>query len=300
MKRIKYFLVIPAVVVWATLLALAQTDNKKPDFPSSSPDKKGPKEYQLPGAKGGPMVFVPAGEFIMGMDADDGFRECKKYHDDCKRDWFTDEEPVHKVYLDAFYIDKYEVTQSEYNECVKSGKCKANEKFDGFTGSRQPVVGVDWTDANNFCSWSGKRLPTDAEWEKSARGTDGRMYPWGNRFDGSLVNFCDKNCTKDWAIKKFNDGYSKTSPVGSYPGGVSPYGALDMAGNVYEWVADWYDEDYYKNSPSRNPSGPSKKSSRVLRGGSWNDRANGMRASNRAGDDPADRLYYRGFRCARD
>ena len=160
------------------------------------------------------MVSVPAGEFWMG---------CNEQAD--KRCNF-DEKPYHKVYLDAYYIDKYEVTQSEYNECVTTDKCPANRKKDGFTGDRQPVIGVSWEDADTYCKWAGKRLPTEAEWEKAARGTDGRVYPWGNSFDPTRANYAG--------------ALGKTSEVGSYPSGASPYGALNMAGNVWEWVADWY------------------------------------------------------------
>ena len=144
------------------------------------------------------------------------------------------------------------VTQAEYNECVSSGKCSANQKYDGFTGDRQPVVGVNWNDARTYCEWAGKRLPTEAEWEKAARGTDGRIYPWGNTIDPTRANYADS-------------GIGKTSKVGSYPSGASPYGALDMAGNAWEWVADWHDKNYYRNSPSKNPQGPDSGKYRVLR-----------------------------------
>jgi len=225
---------------------------------------------QVSGAKGGEMVRVPAGEFIMGSDSGG-----------------ADEKPVHRVYLDEFFIDKYEVTNEQYLQCVSAGPCSPNEKYGGFTDPQQPVVGVDWTQASTYCSWAGKRLPTEAEWEKAARGTDGRTYPWGEGIDCSRANYGD--CK-----------HGKTKLVGSYPSGASPYGAMDMAGNVWEWVADWYDEKYYASSPNQNPKGPSSGSYRVLRGGSWYNGTGDLRSSDRFNNGPVGRYYYRGFRCARD
>jgi len=175
------------------------------------------------------MVYVPAGEFIMGSDERDG-----------------NEQPMHTVYLDAFYIDKTAVTNAQYRKCVEAGACDAPREttdYDNADYAQHPVVYVNWFQAKAYCEWVGKRLPTEAEWEKAARGTDGRKYPWGNTFDGSRLNFCDKNCTLSWKDPSVDDGYTGTAPVGSYPVGASPYGALDMAGNVYAWVADWYDMD---------------------------------------------------------
>jgi formylglycine-generating enzyme required for sulfatase activity len=196
------------------------------------------------------------------------------------------EQPYHKVYLDAFYIDKFLITQAEYNECVASGKCSANDKYAGFTGDRQPVVGVNWYDAKTYCQWAGKRLPTEAEWEKAARGTDGRIFPWGNSIDANRANY--------------GRTAGRTTDVGSYPSGASPYGAMDMAGNVWEWVADRYGGKYYRNRPSKNPKGPDSGEYRVLRGGSWGSSTGALRVSHRDGVTPADQDYGEGFRCARD
>jgi len=199
---------------------------------------------------------------------------------------FSHEVPKHGVYLDAFYIDKYEVTNEEYAKCVGGGPCGTNNKYDGFTDPRQPVVGVDWTQASTYCSWAGKRLPTEAEWEKAARGTEARTRPWGEGIDCAKANY--KDC-----------GHGVTKPVGSYPSGSSPYGAMDMAGNVWEWCADWYDKEYYRNSPNRNPKGPSSGRYRVLRGGSWNDPPTNLRSSLRGWSNLAERHSNYGFRCAR-
>jgi len=240
--------------------------------------------------KGEPMVVVPAGEFTMGLSADAGLQECLRYQNVCYRSWFTDDEPEHRVYLNAFYIDKYEVTQGDYDRCVTAGKCRENEKSDGLTGSHQPVVGVDWNDAKSYCEWAGKRLPTEAEWEKAARGTDGRMYPWGNQ---------EVSCE----LANYKDCIGKTWPVGSKPAGASPYGVLDMAGNAQEWVADWYGKNYYRSSPSQNPKGPSSGEYHVQRGAYWEQRAAYVHASNRiAGGMPTSgvRFDFDGFRCARD
>ena len=173
-----------------------------------------------------------------------------------------DEKPVHIVYLDAYWIDKTEVTNAEYAKCESARVCKPPISYESLTrfsyyGTEQyanyPVVYVTWTQAKTFCLWSGARLPTEAEWEKAARGTDGRIYPWGNYYTTS-------------ALLNYNSNVGDTTAVGKYPSGASIYGALDMSGNVWEWVADWYDASYYASSSSTNPTGPASGGTRVLRG----------------------------------
>ena len=215
-------------------------------------------------AKDAPMVRVPAGEFMMGCN-EQVDKQCK-----------ANEKPYHKVYLDAFSIDKLDVTQGQYNECVSGGRCTANQQMNGFMGPDQPVVNVSWEDANTYCQWAGKRLPTEAEWEKAARGTDGRIYPWGNEIDSTKAT------------------YGKASSRGA-----SPYGIMDMAGDVWNWVADWYDASYYKSSPDRNPQGPTSGRYRVVRGGLFGFHAAGLRASARGNDNSRDLNAGSGFRCAR-
>jgi formylglycine-generating enzyme required for sulfatase activity len=221
--------------------------------------------------------------------ADQGLAECRihRHRSDCFRKFYIDEEPPHTVDLPAFYMDKYEVTNAFYQACVDAGVCqppisiKSNRR-DRYYGNSQfdnsPVIYVDWNMAKTYCEWRGARLPSEAEWEKAARGTEGRTYPWGEGID------CDKaNCTQD------------TTPVGSYGSGKSPYGIYDMAGNVSEWVLDWY--DVYPGGDPTAIRGWGQKF-RVLRGGYWNYFGLGMRVSDRFWGDPTERSDHVGFRCA--
>jgi formylglycine-generating enzyme required for sulfatase activity len=234
------------------------------------------------------MVHVPAGEFSMGSD--EGEQE---------------ERPVHTVYLDTFYIDKTEVTNAQFAQFLNE---QGNQKERGATwltvgdedclitetgGQYQPkngyadhpVIEVTWYGAAAYCEWAGRRLPTEAEWEKAARGVDERTYPWGEEIDCNHANY--GGCV------------GETVEVGSYSLGASPYGVLDMAGNVWEWVADWHYAHYYAASPSSNPQGPDSGSFRNLRGGSWLNGERRVRATTRYGYAPADSLSSVGFRCAR-
>jgi formylglycine-generating enzyme required for sulfatase activity len=258
------------------------------------------------------MVFVPAGEFIMGSAAGEGL---------------DNEHPQRRVTLDAFYIGKYEVTNAQFSQFVDAtgyttdaetagwGWAWTGEDWEEVEGADwrhpqgpdsgiedkmdHPVVQVSWNDADAYCQWAGVRLPTEAEWEKAARGTDGREYPWGNSVaDGSKLNYCDVNCEQAWKDSSVDDGYADTAPVGNYEAGKSPYGAYDMAGNVWEWVADWYDADYYSRAPDSNPPGPDSGDRRVLRGGSWYGYEGDARCVDRYGGAPDVRISYFGFRVA--
>jgi len=286
-----------------------------------SPQPPQPPPSTIVGNDGAEMILVPAGEFIMGSDADEVARL------DIKPALVEDEMPRHRVYLDTFYIDKYEVTNAHFQQFVHAtgyrtqaeredwGWADTGDEWGKVNGAnwraplgpgssiaeleQHPVIQVSQEDAKAYCAWAGKRLPTEAEWEKAARGTEGRIYPWGDQFDGTRLNFCDAHCQRSWQDQASNDGSRYTAPVGHYAGDKSPYGAYDMAGNVREWVADWYDESYYKNSPTRNPPGPASGEQAVLRGGGWVNTARNVRVPFRSRLEPAQRYGYVGFRCAK-
>ncbi len=270
-KRQFYKAVFPALGLMAILITSVGTVRMHPPF-SFAP--------QLP---------VPAGEFMMGSWEDD-----------------PDAQPIHRVYVDAFYIDKYEVTNAQYVHFLNAGggptgRCAGHICLDTQADTldshilyrhgryvvepgyqRHPVSGVSWYGARAYCQFHGKRLPTEAEWEKAARGVDGRAYPWGDELAPDKLN----------AGERVGD----TRPVGKYPAGVSPYGAHDLAGNVWEWVVDWY--DVYPGNTYTSPFFGEKY--KVVRGGSWNHPDRDARSAHRDIAHPARRIHVVGFRCARD
>ena len=234
----------------------------------------------------------------------------------------ADEHPQHEVTLSSYCIDTTEVTVAAYAACVAAKRCSAAplttnlstllakdvKRYSRLCNRNDrpdhPINCVDWDRAVAYCTWQGKRLPTEAEWEYAARGNDGRVYPWGNEApNGKRLNMCGGKCvgvaTRELPMETVPDGNGDwdTTPVGSYPEGASPFGALDMAGNVAEWTADWYDS--YATQAETNPQGPSRGTSRVTRGGRWLISYNSSRVTDRDWPDPEERAIDLGFRCAR-
>jgi len=271
----------------------------QPTASATSPIQPGQELSETDGAR---LVRVGGGPFWMGSAESEVLTE-------------PDEFPQRRVDLQPFWIDQTEVTNRQYALCVRAGECEAPPArlevgdelpyYGAEAYDDHPVANVSWTDAEAYCRWAGRRLPTEAEWERAARGRDSRTYPWGwfGLTMSDRLNFCDLECPYSWPDARVSDGYARTAPVGSYPRGASPYGALDMAGNVWEWVSDWYDSAAYASLPADQPSGPEQGRYKVVRGGSWLDGALGdrlsfFRVANRHWQPPEARLSYIGFRCA--
>jgi formylglycine-generating enzyme required for sulfatase activity len=254
-------------------------------FPSGlGISSRGVLPNSITGKDGASMVLVLSGEFMMGSPAGEG-------------DVDPNEQPQHLVILHDYYIDQYEVTVEQYARFLNATGIippRYWEQGNLPQHGQKPVVGIHWEDAHRYCQWVGKRLPTEAEWEKAARGTDNWPYPWGTAEpESNLANFGQSESEQFYA--------DRLTPVGKYEQGKSPYGAYDMAGNVWEWVADWYSEEYYQESPKKNPKGPSDGDRKVLRGGSWDNGARNIRSANRSRKGfPTRRQETIGVRCAKD
>jgi formylglycine-generating enzyme required for sulfatase activity len=279
----------PQAVVWRT--------SKPPTRPQAGDAWVNPKD-------GTEMAYVPPGEFIMGTsDAqiDALVNERQENERVGLRDARKVEQPQRRVHLDGFWMDKMEATVEQYREfCQATGRNMPQAPRWGWKEDH-PMVNVSWDDAAAYASWADKRLPTEAEWEKAARGTDGRVFPWGNEWDMASTRRCNHaggHPEFGRLSGEHDDGYPYTAPVGSFPHGASPYGCLDMAGNVWEWCNDWYGADYYKSAPSRGPEGPSSGIGRVLRGGCFHSGSQHVRCAHRQQWLYGDRRF--GFRCARD
>ena len=275
--------------------------------PEPQPMRQG---REIIGKDGAPMVLIPAGEFWMGSLDSEGNK---------------DEHPRHRVALSAFYLDKYEVTNRFFQQFVQQTSYRTTAEREGkteevsgahwrkpeggetvFNSNREehPVVSVSWEDAQAYCRWAEKRLPTEAEFEYATRANTETKYWWGNDNPGSrrVANIGDESAKRqysNWTIMTgYDDGYVRTAPVGSFE--TNPFGLHDMTGNVWEWTADWYDEQYYGSRPPKNPKGPSKGDYRVIRGGSWSSGPDVVRSAYRTRDTPTHRDAAVGFRCAQD
>ena len=272
----------------ATSSPVPSTPTRTPTIkPSPSPNPiLGMGATRVSNMDGMTMVFVPAGNFYMGSDPSFDIMAA------------ADQTPIHTVYLDAFWVDKTEITNQMYQKCVETGVCRPPET-NLLPGNREyygnplydnyPVVNISLADAQKYCAWVGRQVPTEAQWEKAARGNDKRLFPWGNLLDfTNRLNYgSDKNT-------------GTPSPVGSFPAGASPYGALDMAGNVFEWVTDKYDPHYYANGLSRNPTGPVTGDYGVVRGGSWVIKEPAkLKTSYRLANPQTNRDGDDGFRCVK-
>lgn len=245
--------------------------------------------YEIREIDGAEIVLIPEGPFFMGCDPDhNGGFPCN-----------FDELPLHEVYLSTYTIDKYEVTNAQYQACVESNAC--SEPLYKYSATREsyydnpdfqnfPVVSVSWDEANTYCAWVGGRLPTEAEWEKAARGTSIIAYPWGDQDPNCQLANSSNNATGEFC-------QDDTAAVGSYPLGMSEYGVFDMAGNVWEWVNDWYGGSYYAISPYENPTGAETGTEKVVRGGSWDYSWNKIRVVYNSNHSPNERRVDFGFRC---
>lgn len=260
--------VLAAVLIVSMAVVVSADESAIPLYDGKPGKKVG--DMRINPKDGAEMVWVPAGEFIMGSN-----------------DGFDDAKPQRNVHLDGYWVYKYPVTVAQYRKyCESTERNMPRPPLWGWQDNH-PIVLVSWESAVDYAEWAGASLPTEAQWEKAARGTDGRTYPWGN----------------DWDLTKFANSVEErlmsTQPVGSYPDGASPYGALDMVGNVWEFCSDWYGIEYYKSQPSSNPKGPDSGVARTARGGSWIfvDAKEDFRCFNRGAIAPNLRYDYYGFRC---
>ena len=262
------------------------------------------------------MILVPAGKFIGGT----GERECKLIiqlmqpwaakgikSPQLDRGWFAPEMPQREVYLDAFYIDKHEVTNTMYMKFCEATSCLPPSHWpEGKlpqSAERHPVTNINWYDAIRYAEWAGRRLATESEWEKAARGIDGRLYPWGNQFSHYKLHYVlpyipDDLNDAQLMLELSHRQTSLIADVDTYPNGSSPYGIFDMLGNVWEWTQDWYDATYYNIAPTANPPGPTAGTYRVIRGGGSSSDPEKLRCAYRARMEPDVRDVSVGFRCA--
>jgi formylglycine-generating enzyme required for sulfatase activity len=264
-----------------------------------APPTLSPGDTQIRSADNMVMVQVPSSEFMMGSETEEvdrALEQCHAYGVNCSRRYFPIEQPAHLVALDNYWLDETEVTNGQYTQCVDAGRCQVSGCEEESRLEAHPVVCVTWEQANAYCDWVGGRLPTEAEWEYAARGIESSTYPWGNEFDSSKVNYCDGSCELEKRDENIDDGYAATAPVGSYPSGASWTGAQDMAGNVWEWTADYYGP--YSADAQDNPIGPPSGGRLVVRGGSWHASPDHLRSAIRSYAGSSETFDHMGFRCA--
>ncbi|NPV55115.1 MAG: formylglycine-generating enzyme family protein [Anaerolineae bacterium] len=247
------------------------------------------------------MVYVPAGAYPIGSSPEEAQAAqelCPRFWDNCQPGRYENELPRHTVDLDAFWIDQIEVSNAQFRRCVDAGACAEPLCWTGgqFNAPEQPVVCITWHQARDYCAWAGAALPSEAQWEAAARGTDGRLYPWGDDFQGEHANYCDATCGRARSDASWNDGVYYSAPVGSYPAGASWCGALDLAGNVAEWVSDGYAP--YSAAGEQPSVPPGTDANAVIRGGSWFQTPLELRAAWRQGVVPDAWFDDIGFRCA--
>jgi formylglycine-generating enzyme required for sulfatase activity len=259
-------------------------------MPPSLPSDAALGDIWIRPADGKAMVYVPGGTFEMGAETESNY---------------DNEGPVHTVTVDDFWLDRTEVTNAQFRQCVEAGGCSPPMKRGSI--SREiyygdpayddyPVLHVMWYQAVVYCEWAGARLPTEAEWEYAACGADDRLYPWGDELSATRLNCCDVHCDLPHADKTEDDGWADTAPVGSFPAGVTWNGALDMAGNAWEWVADWF-AYLYPAEPQENPTGPTTGVYRVIRGGGWDTNTSHNRCAYRNWLEPQTDYDSLSFRC---
>src|SRR5574341_111116 len=276
-----------SLLVWAGFILVSGNFALQAAEPQATQNGMGTAIEIKKGQDGAPMVLIPAGPFMMGSN-----------------DGLPNERPEHTVTLDAYYIDQYEVTLGLYRTFLEATKHDAPPTWDDEAASTvgdRPAIGMKWADAVAYCKWAGKRLPTEAEWEKAARGTDGRRYPWGHM--QPFVDIANYNrgvwVNETITLVGVTTGLEGMSVRhGLKEGGKSPYGLTHMAGNAAEWVADWYEREYYHKSPDKNPTGPANGDKHVLRGGSWADLPAALRVTARFSAEPDYEDRTIGFRCA--
>ena len=252
------------------------------------------------------QLAVPEGIYMRGSTEEEvaiGINLCQQHYQPCNSWYYEREFPPHEVTLSPFLIDQNEVTNLQFQSCVESGSCteplvckKGEPTYMDSQMTDHPVVCVSWEEANNYCEWVGGRLPTEAEWEYAFRGEKSLIFPWGDEFVGSNLNYCDANCDQGHADDAFDDGYERTAPVGNFQSGVSWSGLYNQGGNVSEWVSDWYGE--YEPANLKNPSGPTSGTQKIIKGCSWYSPAAYCRGAARGSIDPVTRFDYVGFRCA--